>query len=101
MAVRRYERPDGDPCEHRDHPTRAGAWPGWAEHLYGGYAWWFRLAGLAVTAGLAVVALRRRRSCSLAGVKAARWRLLLVLAAAVATYGVSYGLTTWAGTVAT
>lgn len=73
----------------------------WAENLYGGYAWWFRLAGLVVTVGLVVWALRRRRACTVAGAKAARWRLLLVLGVAVVTYGLLYGLTTWAGTLAT
>ncbi len=73
----------------------------WAEDLYGGYAWWFRLAGLAVTVGLVVWALRRRRACSLAGARAARGRLLLVAAVAVATYLVLYGVTTLAGGLAT
>jgi len=73
----------------------------WAVDLYGGYAWWFRLAGLAVTAGLVIWALRRRRACSLAGVRTARLRLLLVAVVAVATYLVLYGVTTLAGGLAT
>lgn len=72
----------------------------WANDLYGGYAWWFRLAGLAVMAGLVVWALRRRRSCSLGGVKAARGKLALMLGVGVLAYAVLYGLTTWAGTYA-
>lgn len=72
----------------------------WAENLYGSYGWWFRLAGLVVTVGLVVWALRRRRVCSLGGAKAARWKLMLVVGVAVATYGLLYGLTTLAGTFA-
>lgn len=69
----------------------------WAEQLYSGYAWGFRLSGLAVMAVLVVWTLRRRRSCSVAGVATARWRLLLAVGVAVATYAVLYGLTTLAG----
>lgn len=72
----------------------------WAEDLYGGYSWWSRAAGLAVTAGLVVVALRRRRMCSLAGARTARWRLLLVAGVAVGTYAVLYAVTTLAGAFA-
>lgn len=79
----------------------AGTAYAWAEDLYGGYAWWFRLVGLAVTVGLAVWALRRRRACSLAGARVARWRLLLVAGVAVATYLVLYATTTLAGHLAT
>ncbi|WP_393916653.1 hypothetical protein [Halostreptopolyspora alba] len=38
----------------------------WATDLYDGYAWWFRLAGLAVLAGLVWWSLRRRGVCSAA-----------------------------------
>ncbi len=72
----------------------------WATDLYAGYAWWFRLAGLAVAVGLVVWALRRRQACSLGGAKAARRNLLLVLLVGVATYGAIYALTTWAGQLA-
>lgn len=72
----------------------------WAYSLYGGYMWWFRLAGLVVAVGLVVLSLRRRQSCSLAGARAARYRILLMLVVAVATYASIYGLTTWAGTFA-
>lgn len=79
----------------------AGTAYAWAKDLYGGYAWWFRLAGLVVTGGLVILALRRRRACSLAGARAARWRLLLVTGMAVATYAVLYAVTTLAGQLAT
>ncbi|HEX5403026.1 MAG TPA: hypothetical protein VFX16_12070 [Pseudonocardiaceae bacterium] len=79
----------------------AGTAYAWAEDLYGGYAWWFRLAGLAVTGGLVILTLRRRQACSLAGARAARWRLLLITGMAVATYVVLYAVTTLAGQLAT
>lgn len=78
----------------------AGTAFAWATRLYDGYAWWFRLAGLAVIAVLVWVSLRRRNACSIAGLKRAQWRLVLILAVAVATYLLLYGLTTWLGTFA-
>lgn len=72
----------------------------WATDLYDGYAWWFRLAGLAATALLVRVALRRRGLCSLRGAVSVRRRLAWVLAVAVATYVVLYAVTTWLGTFA-
>jgi cytochrome c biogenesis protein CcdA len=72
----------------------------WATDLYAGYAWWFRLGGLAVLAGLVWLSLRRRNQCSVAGMRRWRWRLLAVLGIAVVTYGELYGLTTWLGTLA-
>jgi len=72
----------------------------WATDLYDGYAWWFRLAGLLVLVGLVWVALRRRQSCSVAGLRRVRWRLLAVLGIASFTYVALYGLTTWLGTFA-
>jgi uncharacterized membrane protein len=72
----------------------------WATDLYDNYAWWFRLAGLLVLAGLIWVALRRRQMCNVAGVKQLRWRLLGVLGVALVTYVVLYALTTWLGTLA-
>lgn len=72
----------------------------WANDLYDGYAWWFRLAGLAVLAVLVWVVLRRRDACSISGVRRLRWRLLGAAAAAAATYTVLYGVTTWLGTLA-
>jgi len=72
----------------------------WATDLYDGYAWWFRLAGLLVLAGLIYVSLRRSNQCSLAGVRSMRRRLLAVLAVAVGTYAALYALTTWLGTLA-
>jgi len=72
----------------------------WATNLYDNYAWWFRLGGLAVLAGLVWRALRRRNQCSVAGVRRWRWRLLGVLAIAAGTYFALYALTTWLGTFA-
>lgn len=72
----------------------------WATDLYDGYAWWFRLGGLAVLTLLAVVALRRRNQCSLRGARR-RWRpLALALGVAVTTYLLLYAVTTWLGTFA-
>ncbi len=78
----------------------AGTAFGWATDLYGGYAWWFRLAGLVTLAGLVWVALRRRNQCSLRGAWLVRRRLAAVLAVAVATYASLYAITTWLGTLA-
>lgn len=72
----------------------------WATDLYDTYAWWFRLAGLAVLVLLVWISLRRRQACSIAGVRRLRWRLLAVFGVAVATYAVLWGLTTWLGTFA-
>lgn len=72
----------------------------WATDLYADYAWWFRLGGLAVLAGLIWLSLRRRNQCSVAGMRRWRWRLLAVLGIAAGTYGALYGLTTWLGTFA-
>lgn len=69
----------------------------WANDLYANYAWWFRLAGLAVLGGLVWTSLRRRNQCSLAGVRQRRWRLLGALAIAVGTYVALYAVTTWLG----
>jgi hypothetical protein len=78
----------------------AGTAYAWANDLYDGYAWWFRLAGLAVLAGLVYLTLKRRNVCSVAGVRKLRWRLIFVLAIAIGTYGVLYAFTTWLGTFA-
>lgn len=67
----------------------------WGNTLYDGYAWWFRLAGLAVLAGLVGWSLRRQRACTLAGVRRIRLRLLGLLTVAVATYAGLYALTSW------
>ncbi|QNE22875.1 hypothetical protein F1D05_10660 [Kribbella qitaiheensis] len=72
----------------------------WATDLYDNYRWWFRLAGLAVTATLVWLALRRRNQCSLAGAKTLRWRLPAVAVIAVATYVVLYSVTTSLGSLA-
>lgn len=70
----------------------------WANNLYDDYAWWFRLAGLAVLAALVWLSLRRRRQCSIDGIRRRRRRLLGVVAIAVVTYAVLYAVTTWLGT---
>jgi hypothetical protein len=72
----------------------------WATDLYDGYAWWFRLGGLAAMALLVYVGLRRRDQCSLRGLVSVRRRLLAMLGIAVATYLVLYAVTTWLGTLA-
>jgi hypothetical protein len=72
----------------------------WATDLYDGYAWWFRLAGLLVLAGLVVVSLQRRNQCSIAGVRSLRRRLLAVAGIAIGTYAALYALTTWLGDLA-
>jgi hypothetical protein len=72
----------------------------WANTLYDGYAWWFRLAGLGVMALLVYVALRRRGQCSLRGVVTVRGRLVAMVAVAAGTYAALYAVTTWLGTFA-
>ncbi|XAS69556.1 hypothetical protein V3C33_10075 [Micrococcaceae bacterium Sec5.7] len=78
----------------------AGTAFAWATDLYGNYAWWFRLGGLAVIVLLVWLALRRRDQCSIAGVRRWQWRLLGVLTVAVGTYVALYAVTTWLGTLA-
>jgi hypothetical protein len=70
---------------------------GWAENLYGNYAWWFRGGGLVMMVALLLASLRRQGQCSLAGIRRLRARLVTVLATAVATYGLLYLATTWLG----
>lgn len=72
----------------------------WADGLYNGYAWFFRLGGLVVLGLLVWWALERRNACSLPGARRHWRRIALALAVAVATYGVLYALTTWLGTLA-
>lgn len=72
----------------------------WANELYDGYAWLFRLAGLAVLVGLVVWGLRRRSQCTLGGARNAWPRLGLAVGIAVSTYAVLYAVTTWLGTFA-
>jgi chromate transport protein ChrA len=78
----------------------AGTAFAWATDLYDGYAWLFRVAGLAVLALLVWRFLRRRNQCSVAGVRHWRCRLFGVLGIAVLTYIGLYALTTWLGTFA-
>jgi hypothetical protein len=72
----------------------------WATDLYDGYAWLFRLAGLAVLGALVWWSLRRRRMCSLDGVRGAWKRIAAALGTAVVSYGLLYAVTTWLGTLA-
>lgn len=72
----------------------------WANDLYDGYAWLFRLAGVGVLVGLAGWALRRRDQCTLGGARRTWPRLTLALGIALGTYLVLYGVTTWLGTFA-
>lgn len=72
----------------------------WANDLYHGYAWWFRLAGLVALVVLIWVALRRRNACSLRGARARRARIVAALGIAVGTYVILYAVTTWLGTLA-
>jgi uncharacterized protein (DUF427 family) len=72
----------------------------WADDLYDHYAWWFRLGGLTMLAGLTWFALRRRNQCNIGGVRRWRWRLLATVGIAVATYVALYVLTTWLGSFA-
>lgn len=67
----------------------------WGNDLYDGYAWWFRLAGLALLIALVTWSLRRQRACSLAGARRFRGRLIGLLAVAAGTYGALYALTAW------
>ncbi|MDQ0381438.1 hypothetical protein [Amycolatopsis thermophila] len=75
----------------------AGTAFAWATNLYDGYAWWFRLGGLAVLAGLVWLSLRRRNQCNVAGMRRWRWPLLAIVGIAVGTYATLYGLTTLLG----
>lgn len=72
----------------------------WANELYDGYSWLFRLSALALLVGLVTLSLRRRNQCTLGGVRRTWPRLALALAVAVATYLALYALTTWLGTFA-
>ena len=72
----------------------------WANNLYDGYAWFFRLGGLALLVGLVILSLRRRSQCNVRGVRESWRRLLLTLGVAVTTYLVLYAVTTWLGTFA-
>jgi hypothetical protein len=72
----------------------------WANTLYDGYAWGFRLVGVGVMALLVYVALRRRGQCSLRGAVAVRRRLGAMAAVAAGTYAALYAVTTWLGTFA-
>lgn len=75
----------------------AGTAFNWANDLYDGYAWLFRLGGLLLLVLLIAWSLRRRNQCSLRGARS-NWRgLVLALAVAVVTYAVLDAVTTWLG----
>ncbi len=78
----------------------AGTAYAWANTLYDGYAWLFRLAGLLVLGGLVVWSLKRRNQCTRAGARRVWPKVAMSLGIAVVTYGLLYGLTTWLGTFA-
>lgn len=78
----------------------AGTAYAWANTLYDGYAWLFRLAGLLVLAGLVAWSLKRRNQCTLVGARRVWPKLAMSLGIAVLTYAVLYALTTWLGTFA-
>lgn len=78
----------------------AGTAYAWANTLYDGYAWLFRLAGLLVLGGVIAWSLRRRNQCTLAGARRVWPRLAMSLGVAALTYAVLYALTTWLGTFA-
>jgi hypothetical protein len=78
----------------------AGTAYAWANTLYDGYAWFFRLAGLLVLGGLVAWSLKRRNQCTLAGARRVWPKLTMSLGIAVLTYALLYALTTWLGTFA-
>lgn len=78
----------------------AGTAYAWANTLYDGYAWFFRLAGLLVLGGLVAWSLKRRNQCALAGARRVWPKLTMSLGVAVLTYAALYALTTWLGTFA-
>lgn len=78
----------------------AGTAFAWATGLYDHYAWWFRLGGLAVLAGLVWWSLRRHGQCDLTGLRRWKWRLAGTLGIAAGTYALLYAVTTWLGTLA-
>lgn len=73
----------------------------WSIHLYDGYAWWFRVAGLVVLATVVGLTLRSRDRCGVARPRRPGRQWLAVLAVGVVTYGLLYAVTTWLGTFAT
>lgn len=78
----------------------AGTAFSWANDLYDGYAWFFRLGGLLLLLLLIAWSLRRRNQCGLRGARS-NWRdLAIALTVAVGTYAVLYAVTTWLGTFA-
>jgi len=78
----------------------AGTAYAWANTLYDGYAWLFRVAGLLVLGGLVAWSLKRRNQCTLVGARRVWPKLAMSLGVAVLTYALLYALTTWLGTFA-
>ncbi len=72
-----------------------------ATELYANWAWGFRLAGIAVAAGLMWWALRRRDACNLDGLRRSWRSLVLIAVVGSVTYVALYAFTTWLGTFAT
>jgi hypothetical protein len=68
-----------------------------ANDLYDHWNWEFRLAGLAVTGTLIWWSLKRRKACTLAGVRGAWKRIAAAGLTGVATYLSLYWFTTWLG----
>lgn len=73
----------------------------WATDLYDNYAWWFRIGGLALMAGVFMLVLRKRNQCSIAGARNARKKILIALGVAVATYALLSAITTILGNLGT
>ncbi|MDP8929433.1 MAG: hypothetical protein M3O70_12915 [Actinomycetota bacterium] len=71
-----------------------------ATELYADWAWGFRLAGIAVAAGLVWWALRRRDACNLDGLRRSWRSLVLIAVVGSVTYVALYAFTTWLGTFA-
>ena len=68
--------------------------------LYYEYGWYFRGAALLLAAAGVVAILRRRKSCSVRGLRE-QWRLLLSVALAmVIVYGALYWLTSYLARIA-
>lgn len=78
----------------------AGTAYAWANTLYDGYAWFFRLGGLLVLVVLVAWSLKRRNQCTLAGARRVWPKMAVSLGVAALTYALLYALTTWLGTFA-
>ncbi len=63
------------------------------DRLYYGYAWYFRGAGLILAGAAALLYLRRRRSCTLAGARRNLPTLIGIAVIMVLTYSTLYAAT--------